>query len=226
MWIDRDGVGEVVADRSRVLLYDADQVYRRRLLDPAGDRCLYLALSARFLTGALTSSAARGHFPVPDLRANAETWMRLQLLAHTASTTGDVALVEEVCFRAVCDLLSPLRSTTPVPADAPTPRIEEVRARLARDIAAPLRLFDLADDVGLSPFHLIRWFARAGMGTPIAYREGLRRRAAVAAILAEPGRSLSALAADLSFASHSHLTAAVRRESGLTPSRLRSRLAE
>lgn len=76
----------------------------------------------------------------------------------------------------------------------------------------------------MSPFHLVRWFARAGSGTPIAYRERLRRRSAVAALLEDPEVPLADLAAELGFASHSHLTTAVRRESGLTPTGLRSRL--
>lgn len=118
VWIDRDGVGELVADRSRVL-YDADQVYRRRLLDPFGDQCLYLSLSARFLDEALPIRRAPGRFPAPSLKAAAAAWVQLQVLAHTVATSSDVAAVEEACFRAVCDLLSPLRTAEPPPMGAP-----------------------------------------------------------------------------------------------------------
>jgi AraC family transcriptional regulator len=120
---------------------------------------------------------------------------------------------------ALVDLLSPLSGGDAEPRQVP--RAELVRSILATDLARPLRLSDVAAAVGLSPYHLLRWFKAVTGDTPIAYRARLRVLAVVEAILREPDAPLNELAVELGFASHSHLSAAVRRETGRSPSELR-----
>jgi AraC-like DNA-binding protein len=101
--------------------------------------------------------------------------------------------------------------------------VERVRGRLSARLGERLSLALLARDVGSSPFHLARVFARHA-GTPIhAYLVRLRLRAALER-MAQGAVNLAELAAELGFSSHAHLTGAFRREFGTPPSALRRRL--
>lgn len=84
-----------------------------------------------------------------------------------------------------------------------------------------LRLQDLARAACASPAHLTRIFRRQTGVSLHAYQTRLRLAAALESVL-ESGVDLSALAHDLGFASHSHLTSCFRREFGCTPSQLRA----
>jgi len=83
-----------------------------------------------------------------------------------------------------------------------------------------LRLEDVARCVGASPAHLTRIFRRQTGMSIHQYQTRLRLAAALDSVL-EPGVDLSALAYELGFASHSHLTASFRSAFGCTPSELR-----
>jgi AraC-like DNA-binding protein len=82
----------------------------------------------------------------------------------------------------------------------------------------------LARELGVSPHHLSRVF-HAHTGHTIAqHRLMLRSREALQRI-AEGEDSLARLAAELGFADQSHLTRAIRRQTGRTPGQLRRLLS-
>jgi AraC-like DNA-binding protein len=83
-----------------------------------------------------------------------------------------------------------------------------------------LPLAEVARAACSSPAHLTRLFRRYTGVTLHAYQTRLRLVAALDSVL-EPGVDLSALAFELGFSSHSHLTASFRRELGSTPAELR-----
>jgi AraC-like DNA-binding protein len=91
----------------------------------------------------------------------------------------------------------------------------ELGARYAEDLS----LAELARAVGVSRSRLCRAFRRATGTTLHAYRDGLRLRAALEALLERD--DLTALALDLWYASHSHFGARFRRAFGMTPSEAR-----
>jgi len=98
--------------------------------------------------------------------------------------------------------------------------VHSVRALLATRLGEPVSLEEVGKAVGVSPFHLCRVF-RAATGTTISrYRHTLRLRAALERV-ASPGADLSAVALDYGYSSHSHFTAAFRREFGMTPTQFR-----
>lgn len=100
--------------------------------------------------------------------------------------------------------------------------VEAVKARLSVELETNLPLTALAAEAGVSPFHLMRVF-RAATGLPLrAYRRRLRVLAALAAL--DQGRDLAALAVELGFSHHSHLTDSFRQVLGVAPSRLRREL--
>lgn len=93
-----------------------------------------------------------------------------------------------------------------------------VRARrwLAAERRNPPSLQVLADELGVSPWHLCRTFRAFTGATPREYTE--RLRLAEAATRIEAGCSdLSALAYELGFSSHSHLSARFRAAFDRTP---------
>ncbi|HEX4073212.1 MAG TPA: AraC family transcriptional regulator [Planctomycetaceae bacterium] len=99
-------------------------------------------------------------------------------------------------------------------------RVEAAKAHLARRLAEPVTLEEVAHAVHASPFHLARVF-RERTGLPIhRYLTRLRLRAALE-WLAQGSRDLTALALELGFSSHSHFTSAFRAEFGQTPSAIR-----
>ncbi len=93
---------------------------------------------------------------------------------------------------------------------------EDAKALLQQHFRERLQLDDIARSLYVSPYHLCRLF-REETGVPLhGYLNRLRLREALGAV-AEGGTDLSRLAAGLGFSSHSHFTAAFRKEFGLSP---------
>ena len=98
--------------------------------------------------------------------------------------------------------------------------VERIRIFLVERFAAPLRLDDIASAVGMSPFHLCRVFKRATGFTLHRYQVSLRLRTALDRV-ADASADLGELAIRLGYSSHSHFTAAFRKEFGASPSEIR-----
>lgn len=220
------GGAPLTADANRVLLYDAGQRYRRGLLDPRGDDCLFVALGPdvvdRMGGGAVETSGARQRFVQRDRSCPAGTWASLhRLRAVSATTARDELAVDELLLALLEGVFGP-RDVHPAagPGDGAVRLAEAVRAVLARSYRERLTLPELAAEVGVSPYHLHRRFRAATGWTIHAYRDHLRLREGLARVLdGEP--DLSALAFDLGYASHSHFTTRFRRAFGATPSQVR-----
>jgi AraC-like DNA-binding protein len=112
---------------------------------------------------------------------------------------------------------------------APAPRetgrpawISRARDLLDARICEPVRLTELASELGVNPSYLSRAFRRAyGVSLSAWLR---RRRVEVAcAALADPAASLAQVAHALGFADQSHLCRSFRRVTGLTPGAWRRR---
>lgn len=101
---------------------------------------------------------------------------------------------------------------------------EEAKQLLLERFRDPLRLEAVAQALDASPFHLARVFRRATGLSLHAYRTRLRLWHAVER-LRQGGVSLTELALDLGFASHSHFTDVFRAAFGLPPSAVRRSLA-
>ena len=105
--------------------------------------------------------------------------------------------------------------------------VARVRELLAARYGSRLTLVEVATSVGASVFHLSRVF-REETGTPI-HRHLVRLRLHAALDRLRDGGAVSTLsrvALDVGFSSHSHLTSAFRREFGMPPRRVRGALRE
>lgn len=141
--------------------------------------------------------------------------------AHTATTAGTNETL--ACETAILLLIARLgiHSTSRLASEqGPTPCIRRVRDRIDDDPAVPLTLAELARDVGLSRYQLIRAFARDLGLTPHAYI--VQRRIALARRLIRAGHVLADVAALAGFCDQSHLTRCFVRQLGVTPSRYAS----
>jgi AraC-like DNA-binding protein len=102
--------------------------------------------------------------------------------------------------------------------------VEGARAAIAQDPLRQWTIRQLAARLGASPFHLCRVFRRITGLTLHHYQLELRTRLALEH-LTRPAASLSRLAAELGFSSHSHFSSAFRARMGRTPSGARAQLA-
>jgi AraC family transcriptional regulator len=102
--------------------------------------------------------------------------------------------------------------------------VERARELIASDPSSSDSLYEMAQAVAASPFHLARCFKRTnGIGLH-RYRTCLRMALALSR-LGDGEDDLSRLALDLGYSSHSHFTAAFGRHFGVSPSSARQVLA-
>ncbi len=100
---------------------------------------------------------------------------------------------------------------------------DAAREYLNAHFREPVRLDEIAREVGASPFHLSRVFRRH-MGVALrGYLHRLRLGAAMHA-LSDTDASITRIALDAGFSSHAHLTALFAREMGVPPSHIRNLL--
>lgn len=224
--IRHEGDGPMTADPNRVVLYDAGQRYRRVLLDPRGDDCLFVALGPDLLAqlggDGVEVDAASLRFVGRQRSCPAHAWRAIhRVRALVASGDGDALEVEETLLSVVADVVDPGGRGLAVTGDVgPTQVTEAVRALLAHRFRDRLTLGEVAAEVGVSPHHLHRTFRAATGWTIHAYRDHLRLREGLVRVLdGEP--DLSVLAFELGYSSHSHFTERFRRAFGATPTQVR-----
>jgi AraC-like DNA-binding protein len=128
-----------------------------------------------------------------------------------ACETAILRLVARLTINAVAPQRNP---------KTPTASIRRARDRIDADPSARLSLADLASEVDLSRYQLLRGFARELGLTPHAYI--LQRRIALARRLIRGGQALAEVAAIAGFYDQSHLTRCFVRQFGVTPSRYAS----
>ncbi len=133
--------------------------------------------------------------------------------------------VEETVFELLDQVLRSAYEVRPeIPAGI-TPRqrdaVHHMEMILSRPPGENVCLQQIASKVGMSPYHVCRLFRRVTGIRLRRYRLRLRLRVALLNVL-DSSRSLTAIALDAGFSSHSHFTNSFRHEFGATPSALRS----
>jgi AraC-like DNA-binding protein len=225
--IEQAGRAPVIATRATAVFYDPHTVYRRRLLDPRGDRCHYVALEPtlwdevrrevdpRWEADGFRAPGGPVH---PALRLAFE-----RLLLLVAAPTVDELAADEAVLAVAGAALRASADAEPPPG-ALARRHREAAAALEAHIASRFRvndsLHDLAQAVGLSAFHAARLFRRHTGLTMHAYRERLRLAESLRAIAA--GERLDEVGLGVGFASHAHFTDRFRRAFGFPPSAARA----
>ena len=229
-----EGQAAFLADPNVVSLYNRGQRYSRHPVSPQGDHCEWFAVDPGVLLDAVRHEDPRVDdqpdrpFRFPYTPCPARTYLAQRALFDRLRLGEpiDPLLVEEAVLGLLAQVLAGLyafRGPLPHAVARVSPRqrdaVEHVRRLLAHRLGDPLRLEDIAREVGLSPFHLCRLFRAATGSTLHAYRNQMRLVSALE-LLADGG-GITEVALDLGYSSHSHFTEAFRRLFGITPSRLR-----
>lgn len=103
------------------------------------------------------------------------------------------------------------------------PYVEDAKAFLQKRFQEPLRLADVARALYVSPYHLCRLFTKETGETMHRYLIRLRLQEALGPVV--DGVDLGEVAISVGFSSHSHFTAAFRKEFGVPPSGVRQGVA-
>jgi AraC-like DNA-binding protein len=103
--------------------------------------------------------------------------------------------------------------------------VDETRQLLAARFRDDLDLSAISRTVGLSPFHLSRVFRRSLGMTLHTYRTELRLRWVIE-FLAQGATDIGRLAVEAGFSHHSHMARVFRARLGVTPSGVRSAIAQ
>lgn len=196
----------------------ADEGWAYRVFYPQAQ---FMARLAASLGGRFGSGLPR----LPHRVISDEPLARALLCAHHLLESGqDLLEAQTAAFSALSALLS--RHAGEAPAEAPaggpgkvSAHVEAMRQRLSNDIAEPLTLDQLAEAVGLSPFHAARLFAREAGLPPHAWRNMLRVNRSLPML--RRGASVAETAAACGFADQSHYTRIFRKVFGVAPGRWR-----
>jgi AraC-like DNA-binding protein len=243
----------LIADANQVLFLNCDQGYRvahpAGAGASAGDDCTVFAFDERVLRDALELTDPRWldrasgvSQPMPGLLSqpfrlvhglNDERvfWAHERLRRAAQAARSESLALDEAAVALLTTVLRSAYRTRGLPAKAIRPGTRaahsEVVQRTSLFLASALGENASLDEVGravhASPFHLARLFRRESGLTIHRYRHRLRLRAALARI-ADGESNLSALALELGFSSHSHLTDAFRLAFGMPPAECRKSL--
>jgi AraC family transcriptional regulator len=232
--ISYTGRDPVLADPTTVMLYNRGQAYRRGALTEQGDRCDWLAFAPALLSEAIACydpAAAEQEqqiFTFTHGPSDPRSYLSQRLLVERllAGLQLDPLRVEEVMLTILRQVLASAyqaRGVQPRREHGGQGSAELASAAwelLGSSFCSQLTLDELARAVYCSPYHLCRVFRRHTGTTIHQHLTQLRLRAALEQLL-ESEISLTALSAELGFASHSHFTQAFRAAFGLTPSEVR-----
>jgi AraC-like DNA-binding protein len=216
--------GDVVADSNVAVLYDAGETYRRAPVDPRGDECSYAELDEE-LVGAIAGATRfpRGAVPL-DARVYALQWATIATLSGTYDR--DLLATDEQILTLLAHVV---RAAFDEPARTGRPRdsgsiVAAAKGVLGERLGDALSVEEVAREVPVSPYHLIRLFRQETGMTLHRYRTHLRLRASLDR-LANRDESIAGIARSLGFASHSHFTARFRSVFGIAPSDVRGRVS-
>jgi AraC family transcriptional regulator len=152
--------------------------------------------------------------------ADSKIHLAARLLAAATRSQASIPLeLEETTIFLVERVLG--AGLNPSSDKGPTPRemqiVHHAKATLAAYYDQPITLESLAEELGISVYHLCHVFRRATGMTLWREIQQLRVRAGLQR-LAEGERDLTQLAIALGYSHHSHFSAAFRQQLGLTPS--------
>src|SRR6266478_2715439 len=225
----------LVADPNHVLFFRRHEPYRVAHPAGSGDDCTVFAFDPGSLAEAVAvyrpaiESQPDQPFEFTHVLSGQRLFLFHQRLRQRALSAGkDGLTLDELALELLAAVIGETyeqRGIAIAPRRAATLQAHRELAErtcllLAARLAENLGLAEIARLVFCSAFHLARLF-RGETGLPIhQYRNRLRLRAALERIVAGEA-DLSALALDVGFSSHSHLTSLFRSAFGLTPSECR-----
>lgn len=191
---------------------------------PGGDVCTAIVLSPGLLA---RLAGGDPDLDLPALPMDASSDLAVRRITALAAARDPVGSLDEWVVRTVTALLArraPARIASGRPATEAAQRRLLARAREILVAEPCTALIDLSGQVGCSPHHLSRVFSRFTGSGVSGYRNRIRVGLALDR-LAAGETDIAALAHDLGFADHAHLTRTIRAMTGHTPTACRSFLS-
>ncbi|MGH9442371.1 MAG: helix-turn-helix transcriptional regulator [Thermoanaerobaculia bacterium] len=217
-----------LVDQSGALIHSPPCEFRTSHPFGSGDAGTFFAFPPEGFEELAGSRDSRRAFAGESFRiargsVTSECYARVRLLVARLNQPGsmDPLEVEEVSTALLATVLSdaPNRVRPLRPRAAALGRrrqiVESAKEKLAAHFRRPPRLDELPEALGISRYHLCRIFRDETGISMHRYVNRLRLRSAFGAAIA--GADLEQLALDSGFSSHSHFTAAFRREFGAAP---------
>ena len=227
-----------VANPNVVTFYNAGQVYWRNPISPEGDRCDWFGVEP-----GLVRDALRGSDPGVDGRperlfqfsrgwSDAQCYLLQRRLFSwvTSGNAVDPLAIDEMVIELLdrvlrCTCTSRFASDQPKIGRSHRDIVHEIETLLSQRVEDRLTLKEIAREVGLSAYHVCRLFRRVTGIKIHQYSLRLRIREALTDVV-ESGRSLTEIALDAGFSSHSHFTDMFRHEFSVTPSSVRLQIVQ
>lgn len=223
----------VVANPNQAMLYDPQRPYRRRVIDPRGDFCEFFCVVPHLMDELLRnngwSGAAGEHefFQVDHANCPATVYLTQRRVFFAVANSVDPGRfrlwIQEQLLDAFSLLLrhnSPRDISDPSQSSAVRDQVESAKEFMACNHRRAIDLNDIAAAVGISMYHLSRCFKRVTGITMHQFLQGYRLRSSLE-LLTETDRSITDIALDFSFSSHSHFSNAFRKSFQTTPSKVR-----
>jgi AraC-like DNA-binding protein len=224
----------VLIDATTILLSNPGEPFRCEHPFGCHDRGSSIVVRRELLLELLRScdpemgeQRAGGLFPKTHVHGffRAQLFQRLLVRSLRDGQPREPRAVEEAALKVLREVLKGgAQAAGPVPRREPSRArrgyAEDAKALLQHRFRERLRLDDIARSLYVSPYHLCRLFREATGVSIHSYLNRLRLREALEPI-AEGEADLSGLALGLGFSSHSHFTAAFRKELGMSPRQVR-----
>lgn len=218
-----------------VNIYDGTREYHREVFDLRGDVCDWFEFSPEIFAQALASHVDTFKWDdieidIDHLRCAPQTyWQQRSLINHMFNHSAVDGAVEESAFALLAEVMSFGLGCYPDSVKKPKTRMlyqeicDRVQQLLLDNVSDLVSLEDIADNLGISLFHMCRVFKQT-MGVTIhQYRMHLRLKYSLDALLIES--DITKVALDLGFASHSHFTTTFHHCFGQTPREYRASAA-
>jgi AraC family transcriptional regulator len=225
LWIRQNRGKPFVADPTVATVYNRGQVFVREKISPEGDVGEWFGVSEDVVRDAVRTfdpKVADSASPLAFVSARVCSDMyRRQRAAALRASSGQAPAseIEEAVVLLIWDVISGAYCKGDWAGSRVQHRqglVERAREVIDATLTENLGVREIAARCGSSVFHLCRVFRAATGKTLFAYRRDLRLRAALDLIPERRG-DLSRVALELGFFSHSHFTAAFRREFGMSP---------
>lgn len=223
-----------VANPNVVTFYNVGQAYQRNPISPEGDRCDWFGLDHRVVRDALRAfdsgvdDRPERLFQFSRGWSDAQTYLlqRRMFSWVTSSSAVDPLAVDDVVIELLDRVIRSACASCRPPDHEEISRsqrhtVHEIETVLSRRVEDRLTLRGIAREVGFSEYHVCRLFRRVTGIRVHQYRRCLRIREALTDVV-ESERSLTEIALDTGFSSHSHFTDIFRHEFHETPSSVRA----
>jgi AraC-like DNA-binding protein len=218
-------------DLNSIAFFNPLGVYRTSHPNGCGDHGAGIVVRPDVIADALSEWGGEGNpaeARFPFLRAPSSPrafWIQHLVLSRLAAPSSvDPLEVEESALALVAESISAgiqlsRNKLTARPGTARRRResVDAARGYLAVRFRTPVKLSEVAEAAGVSPFHACRMFKLETGVSITRFLHRLRVRAALAELPGCRG-DITRLALDLGYSSHSHFTFAFRREFGVPPS--------